>query len=436
MGGGCLTKMGKTACFWRGSGTAALIPQVLPGRNRREPALCRKTVKHSLVILQTMLLFGAASGFAQELSRPEAFRRARELSELGRQMFFDARLSASGKVSCATCHDPRFAYGPPNGLPVQRGGKDMRQRGFRAAPSLRYLQAAPAFTEHYYDENDGDESIDNGPTGGLTWDGRVDRGRDQARIPLLSPYEMANESPEAVTGRARKAGYSKLSGLTDNAAFAMILEALEAWQQNPQEFYPYSSKYDKWLAGTTELSESETRGLKLFTDPEKGNCARCHIASRGTDGTPPQFTDYGLAAIGVPRNPAIPANANANWYDLGMCGPERTDLRARVEYCGRFMTPTLRNVALRQTFFHNGKIHSLKEAVEFYAGRDTQPEKWYPRQIGGTVSKFDDLPPQYRRNVDCDPPFGRTPGGKPALTEREIGDVIAFLKTLTDGFER
>jgi hypothetical protein len=68
--------------------------------------------------------------------------------------------------------------------------------------------------------------------------------------------------------------------------------------------------------------------------------------------------------------------------------------------------PTLRNVAVRKMFFHNGAIHTLKEAVEFYARRDSNPEKWYPRNGSGMVLKFDDLPPQYRDNIDIDPPFG------------------------------
>jgi cytochrome c peroxidase len=174
--------------------------------------------------------------------------------------------------------------------------------------------------------------------------------------------------------------------------------------------------------------------LKLFTDPDKGNCARCHIATRGANGTPPQFTDYGLIALGVPRNGRISPNANSTWYDLGLCGPERQDLESRVEYCGRFMTPSLRNVATRKAFFHNGVFHTLKEAVEFYVQRDTNPEKWYPRNRDGSVQKFNDLPAKYHGNVEMDAPFGRSVGAKPALTDNEIQDVIAFLKTLTDGF--
>jgi len=397
-----------------------------------------------LILLYSVVVAGA---FGQDgtsgLAREEAFRRARALTSLGRKMFFDPSLSASGKTACVSCHDPAFAYGPPNARSVQLAGANGKQSGIRAAPSLKYLQVVPPFAEHYFDsEATGDDSVDNGPTGGLTWDGRVDRGRDQARIPLLSRYEMAIDSPASVVARVRKAGYAAeltaLSGANadSGAAFNTILEAFEAWEQDYREFYPYSSKYDAWLAGNVKLSEAEQRGLKLFTDPDKGNCARCHIATRGVNGTPPQFTDYGLIALGVPRNYRIPANANAAWYDLGLCGPERLDLQSRDEYCGRFMTPSLRNVATRKTFFHNGVFHTLKQVIEFYCQRDTNPEKWYPQNRDGSTLKFDDLPPKYQSNVEMGAPFGRRPDDRSALTDHEIQDLIAFLKTLTDGFRQ
>ena len=143
------------------------------------------------------------------LSRAEVRRQVALLSELGRSMFSDPSLSASGRMACASCHNPERAFGPPNGLAVQLGGGDMRQPGLRAVPSLRYLQAVPQFSEHFFDSDDeADESIDNGPTGGLTWDGRVDRGRDQARIPLLSPYEMANDDAATVVTALQKAPYA------------------------------------------------------------------------------------------------------------------------------------------------------------------------------------------------------------------------------------
>jgi cytochrome c peroxidase len=73
----------------------------------------------------------------------------------------------------------------------------------------------------------------------------------------------------------------------------------------------------------------ETRGLALFNDPAKGNCAHCHISARGADGTPPQFTDYGLAALGVPRNTQIPANGDPSFYDHVGAWQEGAMLSAR-----------------------------------------------------------------------------------------------------------
>jgi cytochrome c peroxidase len=378
------------------------------------------------------------------LTRSEAYAHAAQLQTLGRVLFFDPSLSASGRMSCATCHDPQHGFSPPNALAVQLGGKDMLRPGARAVPSLEYLQAVPPFTEHYFESDDeGDNSIDNGPTGGLTWDGRVNRGRDQARIPLLSPFEMANDSPTDAVKRMRDGQHAnalrKLFGddifADPERAFSAVAEALEVFQQDYRAFYPYSSKYDAYLAGRATLTPQEAHGLVLFDDPEKGNCGNCHRSQRGKDGTPPQFTDYGMIAVGLPRNRAIPANADPNYFDMGLCGPLRTDLSGDREYCGRFITPTLRNVALRLSFFHNGVVHSLREAVAFYVERDTNPAKWYPSDATGQVQKFDDLPEAYRANVNMEPPFGGRPGDPPRLSASEIEDVIAFLHTLTDGYE-
>ena len=217
-------------------------------------------------------------------------------------------------------------------------------------------------------------------------------------------------------------------------AFAAVSEALAVYQQDYAAFYPYSSKYDAYLAGRARLTPQEARGLELFNDPAKGNCASCHISARGNDGTPPQFTDYGLIAIGVPRNRDIPANADPAFFDLGLCGPLRTDLAGRSKYCGLFRTPSLRNVALRKVFYHNGGERDLRKAVAFYVERDTTPEKWYPRDVSGRVQKFDDLPARYRANINTEPPFGGKPGDKPALSAAEIDDIVAFLGTLTDGY--
>jgi cytochrome c peroxidase len=143
-----------------------------------------------------------------------------------------------------------------------------------------------------------------------------------------------------------------------------------------------------------------------------------------------------MIALGLPRNHEIPTNSNPNWYDLGMCGPQRIDLQNRDEYCGRFRTPSLRDVAIRRSFFHNGVLHTLKEAVGFYAQRDTHPEKSYPRDRSGVLRKFNNLPDKYHRNVETGTPFGGAEGSTPPLDDAAIDDVIAFLKTLTDGYRQ
>jgi cytochrome c peroxidase len=355
---------------------------------------------------------------------------------LGRQMFFDTSLSASGQLACASCHDPAHAFGPPDARPVRLGGSDQLQSSFRATPSLRYLQSVPPFTEHYYEEDD-DDSLDQGAAGGRTWDGRAQSAHEQAMLPLLSPQEMANASPAAVVAKLKAAPYSAQfreifgSDVFDNGdrAWRASLLALEVFQQSPTEFYPYDSKYDALLRHQVELSAQEQRGLTLFEDEGKGNCISCH-QSRMRGGAFPTFTDFGYVALGVPRNPKIPANTDAAFYDLGLCGPLRGDMKDHAEYCGRFRTPSLRNVAQRKVFFHNGVYSTLREAVEFYAKRDVQPQKFYPRG-----KPFDDLPERYRDNLNMDPPFGRKPGDKPALSEAEIDDLIAFLGTLSDGYQ-
>ncbi|TPK90058.1 cytochrome-c peroxidase [Mesorhizobium sp. B2-4-12] len=418
----------------------------MPVAQWKNRAVAASILAIAAIFSATIVRAGAGSVHPGPLSRAQAFARAEALTALGRKMFFDPSLSASGKQACSSCHDPRHAFGPASASPVEMGGPNLNRPGVRAVPSLRYLQAAPAFTEHFHDsEDEGDESVDNGPTGGLTWDGRADHGEEQAKIPLLSPFEMANKDEAAVAAALRKAAYADelKAAFGDHVfdrpedAFGAAIEALGTFEQSAPDFYPYSSRYDAFLAGKATLSARELRGRALFEDEAKGNCASCHLSEPANDGEPPQFTDFGLIAIAVPRNPAIPANADPAYADLGLCGPLRTDFRSRTEYCGLFETPTLRNVALRKSFFHNGRFHTLRDAVAFYASRDTDPGHWYPSNADGTVNKYDDLPKAYWPNLNREPPFnGKKPGGKPALTDAEIDDIVAFLGTLTDADQR
>src|SRR5262249_5628661 len=184
-------------------------------------------------------------------------------------------------------------------------------------------------------------------------------------------------------------------------AFQRALASLEAYQVEDPSFHLYNSKYDLYasnkIGGT--FTPAEQRGFAVYNDPKKGNCFACHYNGAGLNGSVRLFTDYTYAAIGVPRNLDIPANRDSAYYDLGLCGRLDHPLPDSAKYCGMFKTPTLRNVAVRNVFFHNGAMKSLRDAVRFYNTRDTNPELWYP-VVDGVAEKFNDLPSQYRGNID------------------------------------
>lgn len=363
---------------------------------------------------------------------------------LGKKIFSDRSLSASGKMACSTCHDPRYAYGPPNGAAVQYGGPDLKSPGYRAVPSLRYiLNYVPVWT-HVLATSPIEQltETDAVPAGGFTWDGRYNSLRAQAMLPFFSAAEMDNRSAADLAKKLSQAGYAgdfrAVFGqdIFDHPARAVESAALALQQFELQDasFHPYTSRFDEWLDGKATLTPQELRGKQLFDDPNAGNCASCHLDEMGANGTHPLFTDFQFEALGVPRNNEIPWNADPHYYDMGLCGPFRKDAASKEPAnCGLFRTPSLRNAAIRRVFFHNGRFHTLHEALLFYVERDTNPKKWYPISPAGKAEKFDDLPPQDRLNVDTiDAPLDRSPAQAPAWNEQNIDDVIAFLKTLID----
>ena len=374
-------------------------------------------------------------------------------------------------MSCASCHNPEHAYAPANALAAQLGGPDLKLQGGRAVPSLTYLERTPRFVIRPDTQFDPDERgsakaarpminlLPDGkiglatdpnvvkvaqvvPEGGMDWDGRAATLPDQAGGPLFDPREMANRNGPALLAKLRAAPYANefiaIFGRealnSPELGLADLYLALARFQAEDRSFHAYNSKFDRYLAGRAQLSEQELRGLKLFDDPKKGNCAACHLDKPSKNRFAPVFTDYEFEALGGPRNKDLIANRDPAFFDEGLCGPARKDMAGQQNYCGLFKTPTLRNVATRQVFFHNGVFHSLRDVVRFYVDRETRPEKWYPHNIDSTVEMYDDLPPAQRANVDVsDAPFDRHRGDEPALSDQEIEDVVAFLKTLTDG---
>jgi cytochrome c peroxidase len=381
-------------------------------------------------LLSALLAACGGGGTSSLQSAPEAAELS-PAATLGEKIFHDPSLSASGRQACASCHDPAFGHSPPNALAAQLGGALLDLQGTRKAPGIRYLAANLPF---FF-------AADGTPTGGFFWDGRARNFAEQATEPFINPFEMANVDKAAVVAKVAAAPYAAdFRALYGNAVFSdvegaylRISLAVQQYEREDVDFNAYSSKYDAFLRGAAALSDAEERGLALYNSPTRGNCAGCHPSARGADGTPPLFTDFTYDNLGVPRNPELTRNADPTYFDLGLCG--RADLAGRADLCGAFKVPSLRNVALRRAYFHNGRFKTLKDALTFYVQRDTQPEKWYPLDGSGSVMKFNDLPPQYRGNVNTsEVPYNRSAGDAPALSDAEIDDVIAFLKTLSDGY--
>ncbi|WP_297367740.1 cytochrome-c peroxidase [Acidocella sp.] len=389
------------------------------------------------------------------------------MAQLGRAIFYDPRLSGSGQLDCASCHDPRHFYGPPNALPAMLGGPTLTSQGARAVPSLMYLERQPNFSigrDPTIGEDDfmpmkpppanaprvTKTALDNAqsaanlvPQGGLFWDGRADTLQSQALGPMLNPVEMDGGSVAILAAKLKTASYAaSFSALFGPGIFAtpqaLVSEAAFAvarYEIEDPSFHPYSSKFDAWLEGKARFTPAEMRGYLLFNNPAKGDCAACHTDALRPGNRPPLFTDHQYEALGVPRNMALALNRNPAYFDLGICGPYRTDMTAQTRYCGMFLTPTLRNAATRRVFFHNGVYHTLQQVLRFYNDRDTDPAKIYPTGTNGRVALFNDLPAPDQGNIDhTDPPLNRHAGETPALTRADEADIIAFLNTLTDGY--
>ena len=358
---------------------------------------------------------------------------------LGEQIFNDKNLSEPRGTACANCHQASTGFANLNGsrigVPL---GSLPNSFGTRSVMQNSYSSFTPPFGFRVLNG-------DVDPVGGLFWDGRADTLAQQAQMPFLAANEMNNKDGASVIAKIALGPYAK--AMTDlygkdifknpTQAFTRVGEALAAFESTVR-FQAFSARYDDYIAGRVKLTPAEDNGMKVFMDPAKGNCASCHTMNpQSTLPADNLFTDFAHYATGVPRNTAIPANAKPSYFDLGLCGPNRARpaLSANVpasvsieKVCGTFKMPSLRNVGERQVFMHNGVFNNLRDVISFYATRDNNPKRWY-----GPAGVPNDLPLAYQANIVRDrAPFNRPAGSGPALTEKEIDDVLAFLKTLSD----
>ena len=367
---------------------------------------------------------------------PISFTR---LENLGSQIFKDQALSEPRGTSCNDCHMASSGFAGNNGSRIGVAqGSTPQAIGGRNAMSNAYTSFTPKFQFRVTAE-------DVDPVGGFFWDGREDTAELQALGPLLNKLEMNNKDAASVVRKIAAAPYAQMfkdefgSQIFNNptVAFQKIGLAIAAFERSAA-LQPFSSKYDQFIQGKAKFTPQESNGMKVFMDVNKGNCASCHLmnpnSSKPSDSL---FTDFAFYATGIPRNMAIPRNANPSFFDLGLCGPDRTkpaltsNVPANIsieKFCGTFRMTSLRNTAERKAWMHNGFFTDLRDVVSFYATRNSDPKRWY-----GPKATPNDLPAAYVGNIINDRvPFNRPASAGPALTEREIDDVVAFLKTLSD----
>jgi cytochrome c peroxidase len=337
--------------------------------------------------------------------------------ELGGEIFADTNLSEPAGQSCASCHEAQFGFADPNtdsSNPVSEGAVTGRF-GDRNAPTAAYTSFVPAFSI-----NNAGEFV-----GGLFVDGRAATLVEQAKAPFLNPLEMANPDKASVIAKIRSSAYATLfeqvygaGSLNDtDTAFDQVADALAAFE-GTDEFNPFTSKFDFFLAGQVQLTAQERRGFVLFDG--KGQCFACHEVTL--------FTNNTYSNIGVPKNPDNPFYtmppvynpAGAAFVDLGLGA--NPAVMSPFEN-GKFRVPTLRNVALTAPYMHNGVFQTLEQVVDFYNTRDVLPV------CPTDVVEPNCWPlPEVPDNVDTQSM------GNLGLTQGEVDDIVAFLQTLTDGF--
>ncbi len=339
------------------------------------------------------------------------------LTELGRKLFFDTRLSEPPGQACASCHDPARAFSDPRAKdPVSAlsPGADGHSVGTRNTPGLTYVGLVPAFSKtagHYQ--------------GGLFLDGRARTLQAQVVEPLLNPLEMAIPDERTIVSRVlADAGHrAALQGLMGEEAvdhpgehqdrlLEAITAAIAAFERSV-EFSTFDSKYDRYLRGEYEMTRDEAVGREVFFSGLV-NCIQCHLNRPDRISPRETFTNQRYHNIGVPVNLSV---ASAGEPDPGLAG--HPDVHDPAQ-SGRFRVPTLRNVAVTAPYMHNGVFRNLETAVAFY-GKFTlrhqrNPETGRPWRPAGTPGTVDE---EILRD------------GQP-IDPARVQHLSAFLRTLTD----
>jgi cytochrome c peroxidase len=240
-------------------------------------------------------------------------------AELGKLLFFDGRLSSSGIVSCAFCHEPDRAFSSSTAFSKGVTGKP----GPRHTPTL--LNRAWGKSQF--------------------WDGRVPTLEAQVIVPVTNPIEMGMSVERAVQTIQGIKGYGPLfaAAFGDGSInFDHIAKAIATFERT---LVSGNSPYDRYIAGDkSALTKQQKAGLDFFN--RKGECAECH--------TGPNFTTEKYANLGIGMDRENP-------------DPGREAVTKKRGDLGRFKIPTLRDLAHRAPYMHDGRFKTLAEVLDFYA---------------------------------------------------------------------
>lgn len=347
-------------------------------------------------------------------------RAAREVL-LGQQLFFDVNLSKNRTQSCATCHAPDRAFVDGRGQGVAAAvslGDDGKSLGDRSAPTAGYA----AFTPLFHRNKNGIYA------GGQFWDGRASSLADQAAGPPLNPIEMGMPDEASVVARLQenpgyvstfKAVYGEDIFATPVAAYQAMARAIGEFEKT-ELFAPFDSKYDRYLRGEYEMTSQEELGRTLFFSQQFTNCNLCHQLRRAPGRKEETFSNYEYHNIGVPENQALRQLNGVTATDFGLFQHPDIDDEAQK---GKFKTPTLRNVAVTAPYMHNGVFKDLKTVVLFYNKYNSKSAK---RQINPETGQ-PWREPEVPRNLSL-----KELETGPALNDKRIDALVAFMKTLTD----
>ncbi|WP_404814955.1 cytochrome-c peroxidase [Celeribacter naphthalenivorans] len=357
--------------------------------------------------------------FCALLAAPAMAEDLATLEKLGEALFFDENLSQNRTQSCSTCHNPDYGFADPRGMASP--GDDGVSIGDRNAPTASYAHFAPMF-----------EKLDEGVyRGGQFHDGRAATLADQAGGPPLNPIEMGMPDAASVVARLEEnpayvVAFKDLFGdeifADQDEAYAAITKAIAAFE-GTDLFSPFDSKYDRYLRGEAELTREEALGETLFFSQQFTNCNLCHELKPRAGMEGETFTNYEYHNIGVPENGALrDMNGVGRGHpDLGLAQNALVEDAAGL--AGKIKVPTLRNVAVTGPYMHNGVFQDLRTVVLFYNTYNTKSEA---RMINPeTGERFG--APEVAENLSMEE---LTTG--PALEDREIDALVAFMKTLTD----